>query len=113
MLYITVWKLEDFGRKRTHILSRSIPLGMVSRRHEMAKDKALPGKIRIGMSEKLNNVFGQYTSMEVSISLEFDGDVKNFESEIDEFTSRADAKIKEVMSDVVTSSGYDNPWEAE
>ena len=74
---------------------------------------AKPGKISIRMSEKLNNVFGQYTSMEVSIGLEFEGDVEKFETEIDDFTGRADAKIKEVMGEVVTSSGYDNPWQAE
>lgn len=77
----------------------------------MAKDKDKIGKIQIGMSEKLNNVFGQYTSMEVSISLEFEGNVAEFEKEIDTYTARADAKIKEVMGAVVTSSGYDNPWE--
>lgn len=108
-LFIEVWKLENFGKKRTHILSRSILLGTTTRKKDMAK----PGKISVRMSEKLNNVFGQYTSMEVSIGLEFEGDVESFETEIDEYTARADAKIKEVMGEVVTSSGYDNPWKAE
>lgn len=75
----------------------------------MAKKKRI-GKIRVGMSEKLNNVFGDYTSMEASISLEWDGDVDNFEAEIDGFAPRSDAKIKAIMSGVITAAGYDDPW---
>ena len=75
----------------------------------MAKKKRI-GKIRVGMSEKLNNVFGEYTSMEANISLEWDGDIDNFEAEIDELAPRSDAKIKAIMSGVITSAGYDDPW---
>ena len=76
----------------------------------MAAKKKLMGEIGFGIDEKLNDVFGPYTSLGVSIHLTFPGDVENFEKEIDKFTRRADAKIKTVMNEVAAQSGAELPW---
>ncbi len=79
----------------------------------MAKKK-LMGEIGFGVDEKLNDVFGSYTSLGVHIALKFPGDVSEFEAEIDKFAKRADVKVKQIMNDIAARSGVKiPPWGSE
>lgn len=74
------------------------------------KDAAKIGEITLGVDQKLNDVFGPYTSLGVSIGLRFDGDIDQFEAELDKFTMRAAAKAKQIMNEIAVKSGAKEPW---
>lgn len=112
-LFVRLTKIVGVGKRARSevLLNERTLLGFVeTRRHEVAAKKKLMGEISFGVEEKLNDVFGQYTSLGVSIRLSFPGDVNNFEAEIDKFIKRADKKVKASMNVVAAQSGVKDPW---
>jgi hypothetical protein len=110
---VKLTKIVGVGKRARSevLLNERTLLGFVEiRRHEVATKKKLMGEINIGVEEKLNDVFGPYTSLGVSIGLKFPGDVNNFEGEIDKFVQRADKKVKESMNTIAAQSNVDAPW---
>ena len=112
-LFVKLIKIVGTGKNaREEILANETALlGFVTiRRNEAMAKKKIMGEIGFGIDEKLSEVFGQYTSLGVHIALKFPGDVANFEAEIDKFTKRADAKVKQVMNNIAVQSGVKPPW---
>lgn len=68
------------------------------------------GKVSFGVEEKIPGVFGDYSSLGITISLEIPGNVDEFEKEIDAFTKRAVDKLKLVANEVAALSGLPAVW---
>lgn len=73
---------------------------------------AKEGKITLVVDEKIPGVFGDYSSLGVTIGLEIPGDVTKFETEIDLFTKRLVTKIQSVANEISAMSGVPLPWSA-
>lgn len=71
------------------------------------------GEIKFRISEKLNGVFGEYSSLDVEIGVAIPKSPEAFEAEIDRFMPRMVAKVQKVMNDIATGSGFKAPWGAE
>lgn len=112
LLFVKVIRGDGRGKnvRYTPLVNKTIVLGTINRRSDMAGKKKLEGDISVFIDEKLNDVFGQYTSLGVSIGLKFPGNVEDFEKEIDRFTKRADDKVKQIMNGIATASGNPAPW---
>lgn len=68
------------------------------------------GEVKFRISQKLNGVFGEYSSLDVEIGISIPKNPEAFEAEIDRFMPRMVAKVQKVMNDIATGSGFKAPW---
>jgi hypothetical protein len=69
------------------------------------------GKVTVVVDEKIPGVFGDYSSLGVTIGLEIPGNVDKFEAEIDVFTKRLVTKIQSMANEIAAASGVQLPWD--
>lgn len=111
-LYVRLTKIVGRGKHaKSETLENKVSLlGFTEIRREDMSEKKLTGEVGFTIDEKLNDVFGPYTSLGVGISLKFTADVNSFEAEIDKFLRRADKKVKDSMNIIAQQSGVKVPW---
>lgn len=68
------------------------------------------GEITFYIGEKLPEVFGQYSSLEVGIGLKIPGDPAKFEGQIDQVLPRIVMKIQSTMNLIAQGSGFKAIW---
>lgn len=72
--------------------------------------KGRKGSIKFEIHERIPEVFGKYSSLEVAIGLDIPGNVDEFEAEIDAFLPRTVRKIRAAADEIAASSGFPIPW---
>lgn len=66
---------------------------------------AKTGKIRFGINMRVPEVFGAYSSLEVSVSLEGEGDINNFEEFNNQLMERAVTWTRSSINDISVAAG--------
>lgn len=86
---------------------------MAPKKDEKQSDVPAPveqGEVSFYIGEKLPEVFGQYSSLEVGIGVKIPGDPMKFEAHVDKFLSRMVMKIQTTMNVIAQGSGYKAVW---
>jgi len=103
VLEMTATKVEKFGKTERHTL-------ILHEREELGMCADSAGKCTVSNHIKIANCFGQYTSLQTGISLEFPCDPETFEDESARYHARVSRAIMTFQNKTLEAVGQDKMW---
>jgi len=100
---MTATKVETFGKTERHTI-------ILREREELGMCADSAGKCTVFNNIKIANCFGQYTSLQTGISLEFPCDPETFEEESDRYHARISKAIMTFQNKTLEAVGQDKMW---